>query len=225
MEINEPREDNQSDGLSAEANANGAMGAGQEEVQVKWRKKDSATPDEGADAAGDAAWEERFQAEQAKADTYMANWQRAQADLANLRRRNQQEREDYIKRANEEIIRDLLPVLDSFDRALATMPAELSELTWIEGIKIVERQLRLALLRHGVTPIEAEGQKFDPTQHEAVLHRVTTEHEDEAITTELQKGYRLHDRVLRPSLVEVAKNTGAGPTSVKQDTEAIVEEK
>jgi molecular chaperone GrpE len=220
MEMNEPRENGQSQGPPAEAGAGGAMGAGREEVQVKWSKKGSAAPqEEAAEASGDAAWEERVRAEQAKAETYLANWQRAQADLANLRRRNQQEREDYIKRANEEIIRDLLPVLDSFDRALASVPADLRKTTWTEGILLVERQLRLALLRHGVTPIEAQGQKFDPTQHEAVMHRVTTEHEDEAITAELQKGYRLHDRVLRPSLVEVAKNTGsANPSNGTQDT-------
>jgi molecular chaperone GrpE len=194
-------------------------------VQVKWGKKENAGSADGGDAASDAAtWEERIRVEQSKADTYLANWQRAQADLVNLRRRNQQEREDYIKRANEEIIRDMLPVLDSFDRALASMPPQLRDQTWIDGIVIVERQLRMALLRHGVTPIETESQKFDPTQHEAVAHKVTSEHEDEAIITELQKGYKLHDRVLRPSLVEVAKNTGASASSVSAESEATVEE-
>jgi molecular chaperone GrpE len=174
---------------------------------VKWRKKDAPAQGTATETAVDeAAWEERYRAEQAKADDYMAHWQRSQADLANLRRRSAQEREDTIKRANEELIRDLLPVLDSFDRALASMPDHLRQLTWIDGILLVERQLRMALLRHGVTPIEAQGQRFDPTQHEAVAHKATEEHEDEMVTSELQKGYRLHDRVLRPSLVEVANN-------------------
>jgi len=187
----------------------GADTAGAEDVQVKWRKKDAGPGDDATAPADDAAWEVRYREEQAKADDYLTRLQRAQADLANLRRRNQQEREDYIKRANEELIRDLLPVLDSFDRALASMPEHLRQLTWIDGILLVERQLRMALLRHGVTPIEAQGQKFDPTQHEAVAHKATTEHDDETVVSELQKGYRLHERVLRPSLVEVANNPGS----------------
>jgi molecular chaperone GrpE len=199
-----------------------------EEVQVKWRKKDDASADAAGQempaASGDeASWEERIREEQARAEDYLSRWQRSQADLANLRRRNQQEREDYIKRANEELIRDLLPVLDSFDGALASMPAHLRELTWIDGIILVDRQLRMALVRHGVTPIEAHDQKFDPTQHEAVTHKMTAEHEDGTITTELRKGYRLHERVLRPSLVEVASNPGSGVADAT--AQSTVEEK
>ncbi len=183
-----------------------------EEVPVNWRKKD--VPSEGSDSqepptTDDATWEQRVREEQAKADDYLSRWQRTQADLSNVKRRNQQEREDYIKRANEEVIRDLLPVLDSFDRALADVPTHLRELPWLEGIILVDRQLRMALLRHGVTPIDAKGVTFDPTQHEAVTHKATTEFPDATVTEELQKGYRLHDRVLRPSLVEVASNPNA----------------
>jgi molecular chaperone GrpE len=188
----------------------GGDAATQESVDVKWRKKGDPAGTPAPPAAEEAVdWEERYRQEQAKADDYLARWQRSQADLANLRRRAQQEREEYIKRANEELIRDMLPVLDSFDRALASMPENLRQLTWIDGIILVERQLRMALLRHGVSAIEAQGQKFDPTQHEAVAHKATTEHADEMVTAELQKGYRLHERVLRPSLVEVANNPGS----------------
>jgi len=194
--MNEPQEDTQS-----------TQAGGQEEVEVNWLKRDSADGEVPQDADG-PSWEERFREEQARAEQYLGNWQRAQADIANVRRRGQQEREEYVKRANEELIRDLLPVLDSFDRALATMPPELREMTWIDGIVAVERQLRMALLRQGVTPIEAEGQKFDPTRHEAITVKESAEHDDDIITAELQRGYKLHDRVIRPTLVEVAKNSG-----------------
>jgi molecular chaperone GrpE len=200
----------QQEGTGVNGGAGDTVAGEDADVQVNWSKKGAAAPPGGETSADDASWEARYLEEQAKADDYLGRYQRAQADLANLRRRNQQEREDYIKRANEELIRDLLPVLDSFDRALATMPDHLRELTWIDGIMLVERQLRMALLRHGVSAIEAQGQKFDPTQHEAIAHKATTEHEDEMITAELQKGYRLHERVLRPSLVEVANNPGSG---------------
>jgi molecular chaperone GrpE len=219
-------------GMNEPQEPSGGAAASQEDVDVKWRKKGGAS--EGTqEPAGEAqsaegeveSWEERYRQEQAKADDYLARWQRTQADLANLRRRAQQEREETIKRSNEELIRDMLPVLDSFDRALASMPDNLRQLTWIDGIVLVERQLRMALLRHGVAAIEAQGQKFDPTQHEAVAHKATTEHADETITAELQKGYRLHDRVLRPSLVEVANNPGAGsgaqPSGVAESESAL----
>jgi len=203
----------------------GTYGAGgQEEAEAPWqRAADADQTPHTAGATDSATWEERLREEQAKAEQYLVNWQRAQADMANYRRRNQQEREEYIKRANEELLRDLLPVLDSFDRALATMPPELRETTWVGGIVAVERQLRMSLVRYGVTPIEAEGQTFDPTQHEAITLKESTEHADDIITAELQRGYKLHDRVLRPTLVEVAKNIGGRATGATTGT--TVEEK
>ena len=189
-----------------------------DDIQVPWRKetatgKTEATAEpamagaEATTAAEEAVavdWEARFKAEQAKADDYFAKWQRAAADLANMRRRHEQERQEYMKQANAWLIAELLPVLDSFDRALASMPPDLRELTWVDGIVLVERQLRMVLERAGLTPIEAEGKPFNPTEHEALLHEESDKPEDTVIS-ELQKGYKLHDRVLRPALVKVAK--------------------
>ena len=104
------------------------------------------------------------------------------------------------------LIGKLLSVLDDFDRALASVPSDLGELSWVEGIRLVERKLRAVLDSEGLTPIEALGQQFDPNVHEAVLHEETTEHPDNEVTGELQRGYRLRDRVIRPSLVKVANN-------------------
>jgi molecular chaperone GrpE len=187
-----------------------------DDIQVPWRKEratgsteataEPATAGAEATTATEEAvdWEARFKAEQAKADDYFAKWQRAAADLANMRRRHEQERQEYMKQANAMLIAELLPVLDSFDRALASMPPDLRELTWIDGIVLVERQLRLVLERAGLMPIEAEGKPFNPTEHEALLHEESDKPEDTVIG-ELQKGYKLHDRVLRPALVKVAK--------------------
>ena len=185
-----------------------------DDIQVPWRKEratgstEATTTPAGAEATTATEetvdWEARFKAEQAKADDYFAKWQRAAADLANMRRRHEQERQEYIKQANAMLIAELLPVLDSFDRALASMPPDLRELTWIDGIVLVERQLRMVLERAGLTPIEAEGKPFNPTEHEALLHEESDKPEDTVIG-ELQKGYKLYDRVLRPALVKVAK--------------------
>jgi molecular chaperone GrpE len=125
--------------------------------------------------------------------------------VANIRRRHEQERQEYMKQANAGLIADLLPVLDSFDRALATIPPELRETTWVDGILIVERQLRAVLERAGLTPIEAQGKRFDPTEHEALMHDEASDQDEDTVTGEFQRGYKLHDRVLRPAMVKVAK--------------------
>jgi len=193
---------------AASAQAGGAI----DDLRVPWRKErpaGSTTAEAAAEPATSATeeavdWEARFKAEQAKADDYFAKWQRGAADLANMRRRHDQERQEYMKQANAMLIAELLPVLDSFDRALVSMPPDLRELTWIDGIVLVERQLRMVLERAGLTPIAAEGQPFNPTEHEALLHEESDKPED-TIIGELQKGYKLYDRVLRPALVKVAK--------------------
>jgi molecular chaperone GrpE len=202
---------------ATQAQAQGATPAASlDDIQVPWRKEtatgrteataEPATAGAEATATTEEAvdWAARFKSEQAKADDYFAKWQRAAADLANMRRRHEQERQEYMKQANAMLIAELLPVLDSFDRALASMPPDLRELTWIDGIVLVERQLRMVLERAGLTPIEAEGKPFNPTEHEALLHEESDKPEDTVIG-ELQKGYKLHDRVLRPALVKVAK--------------------
>lgn len=131
--------------------------------------------------------------------------QRAAADLSNYRRRTEEERAVVTQLANAVLIGKLLAVLDDFDRALASVPAEVHE-SWVEGVRLVERKLRTVLEAEGVTPIEAVGEPFDPNLHEAVLHEQTAEHPDNTVIGEVQRGYRLHDRVLRPALVRVANN-------------------
>ena len=86
------------------------------------------------------------------------------------------------------------------------MPRELRNLGWIEGVWLVERKLRSLLESEGVTPIEAKGKRFDPREHEAVVHEETTNAPDDTVIGELQRGYRIRDRVLRPALVTVANN-------------------
>lgn len=188
--------------------------AATEETPVLWRKKEPSATASAAEAEADAAttvatpegeWEDRVRTEEAPSVDYLAKWQRATADMANMRRRHDLERQEYIRQANATLIADLLPVLDSFDRALDSVPEELREQTWIDGILRVERQLRAVLERAGLTPIEAAGKPFDPTEHEALMHE-TSEQPEDTVTGELQRGYKLYDRVLRPAMVKVAKN-------------------
>ena len=145
-----------------------------------------------------------------EADENMRKWQRVAADFANYRRRTDEERSAATLMSNALLITKLLSVLDDYDRALDAVPPDLHD-AWIEGVRLVERKLRGVLESEGVTPIEALGQPFDPHLHEAVVHEETGEHPDNQVIGELQRGYRLHDRVIRPALVRVAKNpAGSG---------------
>jgi molecular chaperone GrpE len=133
------------------------------------------------------------------------NWHRSAADFANYKRRTDEERATLTQFSNAVLIGKLLGVLDDFDRALESVPAEAHD-PWIEGVQLVERKLRGVLESEGVTPIDAVGQPFDPNLHEAVVHEETADHPDNQVIGELQRGYRLHDRIIRPSLVRVANN-------------------
>lgn len=141
----------------------------------------------------------------AKNEEHLYNWQRSAADFANFKRRTDEERATVGQFSTAILIGKLLGVLDDFDRALENVPPEAHE-GWIEGVKLVERKLRGVLESEGVSPIEALGQPFDPNLHEAVVHEPTADHPDNQVIGELQRGYRLHDRVIRPSLVRVANN-------------------
>jgi molecular chaperone GrpE len=141
----------------------------------------------------------------AKGEEHLYNWQRSAADFANFKRRTEEERATVGQFSNAILINKLLAVLDDFDRALESVPDDARD-PWIEGVRLVERKLRSVLETEGVTAIEAVGQPFDPNLHEAVVHEPTADHPDNEVIGELQRGYRLHDRVIRPSLVRVANN-------------------
>ena len=104
----------------------------------------------------------------------------------------------------------LLPIVDDFERGLSTLPADLAGLTWVDGIALIYRKLTLLLEAEGVSPIEAEGQAFDPTAHQAVTHEPSDSVPEGHVICQVQRGYRLGDRVLRPALVRVS--SGPKPT-------------
>jgi len=141
----------------------------------------------------------------AQGEEHLRAWQRAAADYTNYKRRTEEERLQVAEFANALLIGKLLGVLDDFDRALEHIPEDVHE-GWVDGIRLVERKLRSVLESEGVAPIESVGQPFDPNVHEAVVHEETTEFPDNTVIGELQRGYLLRDRVLRPALVRVANN-------------------
>ena len=146
--------------------------------------------------------EESLAEEKEKAEGYLANWQRAQADFINFKRRTEQERAEVVKFANSAIIADLLPVLDDFDLALENAPEDSAGATWVDGIRLIQRKLRSVLEAQGLSQIEALGQDFDPHFHEAMMF---ADGDEGKVVEEVQKGYMLHERVLRPTKVKVGR--------------------
>jgi molecular chaperone GrpE len=131
---------------------------------------------------------------------------RTLADFQNFRRRKEEERGADRQFANRELIIGLLPVLDNFERALAAAEKTRSYDALVDGVRLTLRQLNDFLAKNGVNPIESLGKEFDPNFHEAVMRVEDGGHPENSVVEELQRGYVMHDRVLRPSMVKVAGN-------------------
>ncbi len=155
----------------------------------------------------------RLEEETEKAQRLLANWQRAEADFANYKKRAEQERDESRRMANAALIINILPILDDLERAFSSLDVRLVGLTWFDGIRLIHRKLQLTLENAGVRPIQSEGQTFDPRFHEAVTYG---EGEEGKVVAEVQRGYLLHDRVLRPAMVIVGGKP-AGPSEGKAD--------
>jgi molecular chaperone GrpE len=130
---------------------------------------------------------------------------RLQAEMENLRRRTRREIEDERKYANLPLMRDLLPVLDNVGRALDAANKSKDVDTLISGMTLIAQNLQATLGRHGSTMIEAENQEFDPNVHEAILQQPSADHPPNTVMMVTQPGYKLHDRVIRPSQVIVSR--------------------
>ncbi len=138
--------------------------------------------------------------EREKAQGYLQNWQRAAADYQNFKRRVEDERSETARFANAALIINMLPLIDDLDRALKNVDSHLASLTWVDGIRLIYRKFQALLEMAGVQEIEADGQTFDPSQHEAVSQAPG---DDNKVISVVQKGYRLGDRVIRPAMVVV----------------------
>src|SRR5271157_115146 len=136
--------------------------------------------------------------------TYVDRLARLQAEFDNFRKRSVRDQQDFRDYALAEALKSLLPILDSLDRALKTNATSVQE--YLSGIELIDKQFHDALSRLGVEPIPAEGEAFDPNLHQAVQMVDTAEVADNHVIDELQRGYRIKDRLLRPAMVRVAHN-------------------
>jgi len=158
-----------------------------------------------AEAGGIEELRAQLEDEREKAKSYYQNWQRAAADFQNYKRRVEDERSETARLASAALIINLLPLLDDLERALRNVDAHLASLTWVDGIRLIYRKFEALLEMAGVEEIAADGQAFDPSQHEAVSQAPG---EDNKVISVVQKGYKLGDRVIRPSMVVVGHGTG-----------------
>lgn len=145
--------------------------------------------------------------------------QRAQADLANFRKRMEEEREEIHRSTAARLITRLLPILDDMQRALDGAPATAQEAAWLDGIRIIERSVRSLLEAEGATPIEAVGKPFDPWEHEALYAVEDAEKQENTVVIVIRPGYKLHGKVLRTAQVAVSqgvKLSEQGPGETNQ---------
>jgi molecular chaperone GrpE len=164
-------------------------------------------PSDAAGAAGASAADgtnDPLAKAQGDAQKYLDNWRRAEADFQNYKKRAEQERDESRRYAGVSVVINLLPIVDDLERALGSVDSHLSALTWVDGIRLIYRKLIALLDNAGVKAIAAEGQAFDPRFHEAVAE---VEGEEGKVLSEVQRGYMLHDRVLRPAMVVVGKGS------------------
>lgn len=166
---------------------------------------DEETANSEAEAQQPTTIEEQLAAAQAEAAKNLDGWMRTQAEFANARKRMEKQRAETYQNASADVVTKLLPVLDDFERALANVPVEITENSWLEGIHLVQRKLVGILDGLNVKVIEAVGQPFDPIYHEAIMQEPSDAYESGTVSKELQKGYQVGDRVIRPSLVYVAE--------------------
>lgn len=174
----------------------------EEEPRIVDRRASTLPEGEAVEAGGAESLEAQLEAEREKTQAYLANWQRAAADFQNYKRRVEQERQEAARLVGAALIINFLPILDDLERALHSVDSHLAGLTWVDGIRLIQRKFQAVLEMNGVMEIEADGAQFDPTLHEAVAFAAG---EEGKVISVVQKGYTLGGRVLRPAMVVVGK--------------------
>ena len=157
-----------------------------------------------AGAASQAVKSGEFDKLKSERDILVDRLARLQAEFENARKRSAREQQEFREYALADAVKELLPTLDSFERALQTSAGDKSEFR--SGVELIYKQLQDALVKLGLRPIPAQGEPFDPYLHQAIEMVDTYDAEDHHVLEELQRGYKLKDRLLRPSMVKVANN-------------------
>ncbi|MGH9359112.1 MAG: nucleotide exchange factor GrpE [Terriglobia bacterium] len=195
-------------------------------------EKENDAPKTYSSAAGEGREGKPAEAEQTPAEDLAATCQklqaekqelydrllRKQAEFDNYRKRAEREREEFLQQANADLLRSLLPTLDGFDRALKRRDPKVPE-QFYQGMELIYRQLSDTLRRAGLASVDSEGLTFDPAVHQAVETVESSKHRHHEVMEELQRGYKLKHRLLRPALVKVAVRSDAGGSAADKTQE------
>jgi molecular chaperone GrpE len=165
--------------------------------------------------------EERLEAAEKRAEEEHDRFLRVMAEFENYKKRMAREMNDYRKFANESLVKEILPIIDSLEKALEVSDhqKEISSDSLKEGVEMTLKGLLAGLRKFDVVPLESLEQPFDPNFHQAVMQEESTQHSDNTVVQELQKGYLIGDRLLRPAMVVVSKNPDAKPDVKSGDPE------
>lgn len=173
---------------------------------------DTNGPSSGSNTAGSISLEQEIHALKTELEKKNNELNAAQekqlrvfAEMENYKKRTARDQMEQLRYANEKLLKELLPVLDNLERALSHVKDSSERSPWVEGVELTYRQFLDVLKKFGVSPIASVGESFDPSRHQAVTYLDTNEHPENHVAVELQKGYLYHERVLRPSMVAVAR--------------------
>jgi molecular chaperone GrpE len=177
----------------------------EEEVELPEESGESAADETPELAPSEIMLQHDLDQAKQQAQEYLEGWQRARAEFANYKKRVTRDQEEARNRIAADTLTKYLGVLDDLERALKERPEDGDAAAWAEGIELIYRKMFGVLETEGVEVIDADGQHFDPTMHEAISHDESEDHEEGDVIEVVQPGYRLGERVLRPAMVRVAK--------------------
>ncbi len=187
-------------------------------IEVRIKSDREEPPDEAEDTSSDGAVEESGD-EAASAEVESERFLRLAAEFDNYKKRTAREFDDIIKRANVRLLRELVDIVDNFERAMSAESEDHSHKAYRQGVELIYNQLSALLTKEGVTPIDAVGKPFNPHYHEAVMQTASDEYDEGTVTQEIQKGYRIGDKVLRHSRVIVSSGSSKSDNEQERDGE------
>lgn len=192
----------------------------QDKPQVEPEKtQDQETPD---NPEPEPEPEETLDSLRAERDELAERVLRQAAEHENYKKRSEREKAEFFKRANQSMAGDLLPVIDNLERALAAARETGGDQSMIDGLEMIHQELMRVLERHGLEPIEALGQPFDPEYHEAMMQQEDPDQPSNTVIDQVQKGYLFQDRLLRPAMVVVSKRPESQNDDNGDEVEIVV---
>ena len=184
-----------------------------DEANAAQAASDSRDPASANDRQTEGNLESDLEQVRSQAQTYLDLAQRTQADFVNYKRRIEQEKRDWGRSANADIVLKILPTLDDLTRAIKSLPPDLAGSDWAQGIVLIERKFQSELESLGLKRIELVGKPFDPWEAEALMHEPSSEHPAGTVTSEIRAGYTLDGKVIRPAQVIVSSGSPQDATT------------